>query len=405
MSAVQVKVKLKLIWFMGLCGMLAIFSSTLSKNPTLPLFASQLGATDAQIGWIAAASTLPGILLSYLAGTVSDRYGTRKILLIALVIFATAPILYLLVQDPVGLAAVRFYHGFATAIFGPVAMAATVNLSGERKGEMLSFYSSATMAGRAGAPFAGGILLASWGFNSVFLVCLFSGITALLFGMLLLREPVNSSDSDTYTGKEAKEKLDLLKNIQCLLCNRTFLMVGLIEACMFFAYGAFEVFFPLYAIGIGISLWQIGLIMGLQLAGVIFLKPVFGRLSDKIGRFPVIFSGLLLCAVSVSIIAYTYQVILIGLLNIAFGLGFALVTASSRPLAVDVVAKEHRGGSLGMLGTLMDLGQIAGPLTIGVIAGLYGYRMGFVLLSIFLLVVTLMVYIFKEKQLRSEKQG
>jgi len=56
------------IWAFSLCGLVAIFSSTLSKTPILPLYASHLGASDAQVGWIAAASTVPGIFMSYVAG-------------------------------------------------------------------------------------------------------------------------------------------------------------------------------------------------------------------------------------------------------------------------------------------------------------------------------------------------
>ncbi|MCL5289591.1 MAG: MFS transporter [Firmicutes bacterium] len=161
------RVNQSLIWAFSLCGLAAIFSSTLSKTPVLPLYASHLGATDAQVGWIAAASTLPGIFMSYFAGAMSDKYGWRRLLFISLFIFATAPFLYLLADSSIELAGVRFYHGFATAILGPVAMAAIVSVSGERKGEMLSLYSSSTMVGRALAPFVGGVLLGMWGFKGI----------------------------------------------------------------------------------------------------------------------------------------------------------------------------------------------------------------------------------------------
>jgi len=108
----------------ALIGGLAIFSSTLSKTPVLPLFAQSLHATPAEIGWIVMASTIPGILVSYPAGALSDYLGKQRVLLASLVVFATAPFLYLLIETAWQLMAVRFYHGFATAIFGTVASAA-----------------------------------------------------------------------------------------------------------------------------------------------------------------------------------------------------------------------------------------------------------------------------------------
>ena len=131
-----------MILMIGCCGALAIFSSTISKTPILPIFAKSLGATGAQIGWIASASTIPGILVSYLAGDLADRYGYKKVLVGSLLVFASAPFLYLLVYDPLGLGAVRFYHGFATAAFGPVAMATIAAFSGKNTGQNLSLYSN-----------------------------------------------------------------------------------------------------------------------------------------------------------------------------------------------------------------------------------------------------------------------
>ncbi len=59
--------------FIILCliGTFAILSSTMSKNPVLNPFAANLGTPDAFMGFIAAASTIPGILVSFLA-TIMD---------------------------------------------------------------------------------------------------------------------------------------------------------------------------------------------------------------------------------------------------------------------------------------------------------------------------------------------
>lgn len=360
--------------------MIAIFSSTIAKTPTLPLFASHLGATEAQVGWIAAASTIPGLFIGYLAGTLSDKYGWKRILSASLVIFATAPFIYLIVQTPIQLAAVRFYHGFATAAFGPVAMAAVALLYQERRGEMLSLYSSSTMLGRAVAPFAGGLLLASWSYSGVYYICALAGVLALVMGKVFYRG-LHVENAFFSTEKELQADINIAANIRTILCNREFLLVGIIEATVFFAYGALEILFPLYARQQGLQVWQIGIVMGLQLSGAIFFKPVFGQLSDKIGRMPVIFSGLVLCAASIGGIPFWSGFLGTGLMNVFFGLGFALVTSSTRPLAAESVSCGKVGTSMGALSTLMDVGQAAGPPVVGIIAVLYGYRGGFLLMT------------------------
>ena len=71
--------------FLLLCfmGAFAIFSSTMSKSPTLSWFSEFLGASDFEIGLIAAASTITGIFVNVTAGSLSDVYGRRKMLIIS----------------------------------------------------------------------------------------------------------------------------------------------------------------------------------------------------------------------------------------------------------------------------------------------------------------------------------
>ena len=115
-------------------GGLAILSSTMAKNPVLPLFIRALDVPIGTVGFIAAASTVVGIVVSLPAGILSDIIGRRRVILIAAIVFASAPFLYLLVAQPWQLVLVRVYHGFATAILGPVAMAAVADTFDEKRG-------------------------------------------------------------------------------------------------------------------------------------------------------------------------------------------------------------------------------------------------------------------------------
>jgi len=122
--------------FLTLCimGFFAILSSTMSKNPVLKPFALSLGTPTNWTGFVASASTIPGILVSLPAASLSDVYGRKKFLLISGIVFASAPFLYLLITVWWQLILVRFYHGFATAIFVPVAEAALAEAFPTKRG-------------------------------------------------------------------------------------------------------------------------------------------------------------------------------------------------------------------------------------------------------------------------------
>ena len=101
-------------------GFFAIFSTTMSKSPVLPLFVKSLSGTDTVIGLIAAISPLAGIFFSFPVGLLADRMGKKRLLIVASIVFILAPPLYLLVHNAFWLIPIRFFHGIATAILGPV---------------------------------------------------------------------------------------------------------------------------------------------------------------------------------------------------------------------------------------------------------------------------------------------
>ena len=380
----------RIIFLIGCCGALAIFSSTISKS-LLSLFSEGLGATSAQIGLIASASTIPGILISYIAGDLADRYGYKKILVGSLLIFATAPFLYFIVQQPLQLGMVRFYHGFATAAFGPVAMATVAAFSGKNTGQNLSLYSSATMVGRALAPIVAGgasdigeYYEISWHIP-VYLFAAVAGVSALLIVLFFLRTHKEEEDQDAAklnTGTE--EKIPFFTKLAGLFRYKPLLYVGIFHAFVYFAHGAFEMVFPLHAVELGMSKAQIGTVMSVQMVGIIFLKPLFGKASDKLGRLPMIVIGLGLSAAVFYLMMFTKSVALIAALIVVYGLGFAIITASMSALAADVAQKGQLGASLGVLSTLMDVGQTFGPPIVGVIIGMYSNALGIGFLGVLL---------------------
>lgn len=364
-------------------GGLAIFSSTLSKTPVLPLFALALQATPSEIGWIVMASTLPGILISFPAGALSDYLGRRRLLLAALVVFATAPFLYLIVSNAWQLMAVRFYHGFATAIFGTVASAAIAARYTTDRATKLSTYSSITIVGRSIAPFLGGFLISLASFQAVYIACAISGVLALAIGFLL-------RDSTPKVG----QKLEMPRfwfSLRTVLRDRNIMLVSLIEAAQYLVFGAIEAFLALFAASLGIPAWQIGVILGVQLVSIVFTKPLMGKMSDRVGRKRVIIPGLLIGAASIVLLPYAPNFVGLTVLSLAFGLGFATVTSSTTAWVADLTQNNRFGSSMGVLRTVMDVGQSIGPVLTGWMVGYAGYGSAFTLLAVVLLGAALLL--------------
>jgi MFS transporter, DHA1 family, multidrug resistance protein len=358
--------------FLLLCimGGLAIFSSTMAKSPVLPLFAGSLGIPDKTLGFVAAASTIVGILVSFPAATLSDFVGRRRLLLIAAFVFATAPFGYLFVHNIWSLVLVRVYHGLATAILGPIAMAAVADTYSTGRGEKMAWYSSATMVGRFLAPLLGGALIMGSNYHWVYLVDGMLGVLALAAALFI-----------TFPQKAPapvvkREKRNIGREIITIVTHRGILSTSLVEAVQYFAYGAIETYLPRYLTeNSKFSTLEIGSLFTGQIVVVALTKPIMGRLSDRHGRVRIIIGGLILGGLVTAALSFSLNwFVLIALIGL-FGLGLSTVTASTSALVADLSRSANRGSALGLLSTIMDIGQSLGPILTGVMLGIFAGKM------------------------------
>jgi len=377
MSATDTKPKGRSSSFVLLCvlGGLAIFSTTMSKNPVLPLFIRSLGVPENTVGFIAAASTIVGIVVSLPAGILSDRYGRKRVLIAGALIFASAPFLYLLVRTPWQLVIVRIYHGLATAILGPVALALVADTSMASRGENMAWYSSATMVGRFLAPSVGGLLIVGQDFRWVYWGCGLAGLLALL---LAIRLPHSSRTAPHAAAPSIGNSWHQLRDeASYVISHPSILTAGLVQAAQYAAFGFLEVYLPLRLTMAGLEPWQIGPLFTVQVLATAVSKPAMGRLADRKGPVPLIIGGLMAGAVALGLVgvAEGYAVLLFS--AALFGLGVSTVTASTATLVADLGRKDAHGAAFGMLSSIMDVGHSAGPMVGGLVVGAYGYATAF----------------------------
>jgi len=378
--------------FGALCaiGIFARFSYALARTPVLPLFALYLGAGPEVIGWVVGISTVTGIFFKLPSGVMSDWMGRRRTLFLGLLVFALTPFAYLLVRGTAALMAVRFIHGFATAIYGPVSMAIVAEVAGHRKGELLSWFSSLTIVGTLlGAPIGGYILHAIpgeqpalWDFLKVFLASGLTGTLALVLGLGLIRGDARPEQSHSFQEVYGQ----LFSGIKEVLSDRRIAITSWMEGVHLLAVGALEAFLPVYAVQVaGLTGFQVGLIWGVQVVTTILSKPLMGRTSDRYGRRPIIAAGLMLSAVSFGAIPLLKDFSWLLAAAAIFGFGEAFVTSSANALVADLCQQRHFGTAMGAFGTIFDIGHAAGPILAGYLLIRFSYLESFWVLSALLL--------------------
>ncbi|MFZ3384867.1 MAG: MFS transporter [Candidatus Methanoperedens sp.] len=392
----------RLMYYISLLGFFAIFSTTISKNPVLPLFMQSIGSSDAVIGLISAISPFAGILFSFPVGVLSDRLGRRRLLITAGAIFLIAPLLYIFIDRPLWMIPMRFFHGTATAILGPVISAIIVERFFDRKGEMLGKYASSTLIGRTLAPITGGVILSFFAaypglfqFRIVYVAAALAAVP--VFVMTLLYREKNDLPLKVITLSVFKE------SFVNFFSHRRLRGIALVDMATYFAFGTFETFLPIFLASIGFNPYQTGIIFAVQVLMIATTKPVFGWISDRVDKRIQICVGLLVSGISIAAISLSSSFPQFIAISIGTGLGISLSTVATSAYVADIARREEIGASMGALSSTMDIGHSMGPLVTGIIITAAGFTAGFFASFVLALVITgVFVWSVFEK---SESQG
>ena len=366
--------------FFYLCtlGVFCFISYNLVRMPVLSLFAESLGAGPERIGLIVSVSTITGVLLKLPSGALSDIYGRKMLLRIGVVAFGLPPFIYPFISDLNALTALRFVHGLATAIFAPSALATVADLYKERRGAALGTYTACTQSGSLLGPFLGGWLAYTAGFSTAFVTAgVFGCIAILIFFSLHLDEPpprVRERGLAPVMAEMGKGFLAVARNRKVLITSPT-------DAAKMVANGALMAFLPLYRLSVGLNAGQVGLLFSVQAVTSFLSKPVMGRVSDRVGRQPLILAGLLICAATFISMPHVGSFALLLVLSSGFGFGEAVVSSSSAALVADSSEFKRLGAGMGMQGTVMDIGHASGPLLAGLLIAHVSYQGAFAVIA------------------------
>ncbi|UVT17143.1 MAG: MFS transporter [Nitrospira sp.] len=355
-------------------GVFCFISYNMVRMPVLALFAESLGAGPERIGLIVSVSTLTGVLLKLPSGALSDIYGRRLLLQIGVIAFGVPPFIYPFVSDLNVLTALRMFHGLATAIFAPSALATVADLYRERRGAALGTYTACTQSGALLGPFIGGYFVYQAGFSSAFVTAgIFGCIAGIIFYSLHLTPPPPRLREKGL----APVLVEMWKGFAVVVRNKKVLVTSSTDAAKMIANGALMAFLPLYGISVGLNPGEVGTLFTVQAFTSFFSKPIMGRISDRVGRQPLIVLGLLICAGTFVLIPQVSMFPLMLVLSAGFGFGEAVVSSSSSALVADSSEFKTLGAGMGMQGTIMDIGHASGPLLAGVLIANLSYPMAF----------------------------
>lgn len=153
---------------------------------------------------------------------------------------------------------------------------------------------------------------------------------------------------------------------------------------------------PFYAEDLGASPTDLGLLMAVYSLMQFIFAPMWGRISDKIGRKPVILTGIFGLSLSFFMMAFSTELWMLFAARIIGGFLSAANMPTVMAYVADITTEEDRGKGMGIVGAATGLGFIFGPAIGGVFTKIDIHAPFYIAGIISLFTFILVIFILKE---------
>ncbi len=318
-------------------------------------------------------------------GALSDKLRKRKILIqIGLGLIGLSTLAFIIAQHFIDLLLLRSLQGIAVSITIPASLALMAEITKkETRGSAMGVYSTLRIIGFAIGPLIGGFLKDHFGFNSAFYV----GSGFILLAMFLVQFWVEDV-------KVEKKDEDIKKRIKVF--EKKLLTPGILSAstATFIMAGAFSIVVALeneFNTMLNISAFEFGAAFSALMVSRLLLQVPLGRYSDKIGRKPLILTGLMIMGFTTALLGMVGSLLQLVLLRVVQGIASAGIAAPAFAVAADLSHSGGEGRQMSIITMGFGLGIAVGPLLAGLMAVIF-FELPFLILGVLSLAVAGIVY-------------
>ena len=337
---------------------IAVFATMLGTSiiePFMGIYAGSLGANGVLIGLIFGSFTLSRAIFTPFIGRWSDKKGRKNLLVVGLAGYAILSFFYVHASTAASLIMIRFFHGLASAMVLPIAMAYIGDIAPKnQEGKYLGTFTISFFMGLALGPVIGGTLHDLLSMNAAFYAMGAISFFSLLMLVFMLPE------IDAY--KNAK-----LYSFREILSDKTMQAMFLFRMSNAYGISAVMAFLPLLAQAISVTVFQIGIIVTSNLLISSLFQGYFGAIADKSDKVAMMVSGSMMIFVALLLIPLSTSFYTLLLFNLLMGLGSAISIPANIAVTTQLGKKMGMGSVMGVFNTAFGIGGGIGPIIAGII--------------------------------------
>lgn len=323
-------------------------------SPVLPALRPVFGVTDAEVGLLITAYTLPGIFITPFIGWAADRLGRRRVLVPLLVTFGVAGAAIAVTPDFTLVLLLRFLQGIGATALVTLAVTLIGDVYDEgQRAAVIGVNGSLIAAGAAFYPLLGGAL-ASVRWNVPFL---FFGVSVFvgLLAFVVLDEPSSGPVPDVrdYLGRIAV----------AARLPRALAFFAALFAVFFVFYGAVLTALPLLLSDeFGLSTGQIGAVLSMVAVASSVVSSQYRWIAEWRSAPQLVALGFLAHGASLMLVWLAPSALLVAPALLGFGVGLGIMMPSIDNTVISLVSGDLRAGMMGLRTSMLRLGQTLGPV-------------------------------------------
>ncbi|MFJ7745418.1 MFS transporter [Peribacillus sp. NPDC097295] len=354
----------------------------------------EYGATTSQAGLITGIFIIGSLIGRLMIGRFINSIGRKKTLIMGLVLFTLATILYFVDFGVSFLLFNRLIHGFTMGMAGTASGTIVAQIIPvTRKAEGIGYFSmSATLATAIG-PFIGLSLSQHASFQVILGFSVALGIIAVITSLFVF---VPKLETSTKASEVKGFKLSSFIEPNAV-------PIAIITLLVAFCYSSVLSYINFYAIEINLVSTASFFFLVYAVA-VLVSRPFTGRLMDSKGANYIMYPTFIIFAGGMLLLSTATTSFTLLLAGILIGLGFGNMQSSTQAIAVKLTPPHRMGLATSTFFIALDAGLGFGPYLLGFIIPKTGYSNLYIILGILVLVTTVLYYFLHGKKERASMQ-
>jgi len=363
----------------------------------IPTFQAEFDTSYAIAAWSMTGYTLALATVIPLTGWAADRFGTKRLYIMALTFFILGSLLCSTAWNIESLIAFRVLQGIGGGMLMPLGMTIMTHAAGpQRVGRVMAVLGVPMLLGPISGPILGGWLIDTFSWHWIFLINLPIGVVALILAFVVLDsdrpEPSESFDflgmllaspglalflfgvssiPEQGTIASARVLIPALVGVALLILfvlhalrtehplidlhlfrDRAMTFAVLTMVLFAIAFFGAGLLLPSYLQQVrGETALAAGLLIAPQGIGAMITMPIAGRLVDKIGPGKIVLTGITLMTIGMAFFTQleadtAYPIMMVALLIMGFGMGCTMMPTMTAAIQTLTHSQVARGTTL-----------------------------------------------------------